>query len=366
MDRRELLQTAIASLTSLGCSLDLEATDEETGRRQALRRGVNLSGAEFGVGQDFCNENLGQFGRAYTYNSERTVAYFAENGITLFRVPFRWERMQPRLGRPLDPAELERLRQVVRWAARHHSAVILDVHNFARYRLRVGGKPTDVIIDQRLGDEVPVSRQHFADLWRRLSEVFGKEPAVAAYGLMNEPHDMGASDWKAISQAAVDAIRATDDRKLILIPGNSYSNSHHFARINGPRAWIRDRANQVAYEAHCYFDQDYSGTYRKSYDEELTRDPHLAERCVQRLRPFIDWCTANGMRGFLGEYGAPGKDPRWLEIVRQFLHTLDWAGMESCYWAAGEWWGDYPLSLQPRDDFRTPASQLKIVAPRKA
>ena len=67
---------------------------------------MSLAGAEVGVGPNFCNSNPGKFGKAYTYNSERCFAYFAEQGITLFRVPFRWERMQPRLGQPLDRAEL--------------------------------------------------------------------------------------------------------------------------------------------------------------------------------------------------------------------------------------------------------------------
>jgi endoglucanase len=75
--------------------------------RRAARRGVSLCGAEFGADKaDFSNEDLGVFGRDYTYNSERTAAYFCDNDLRLLRLPFRWERLQPRLGEALDETEL--------------------------------------------------------------------------------------------------------------------------------------------------------------------------------------------------------------------------------------------------------------------
>jgi endoglucanase len=181
---------------------------------------------------------------------------------------------------------------------------------------------------------------------------------------MNEPHDMGSSDWKLISQAAVDAIRQTGDRKRILVPGNSYSNSDRFAEINGPLAWITDPANQVAYEAHCYFDSDYSGTYAKSYDQEQADDSDLEYRGVRRVLQFVGWCAANGVPGFLGELGVPGDDPRWLRVLGHALRALDHAGVDCCWWAAGEWWGNYRLSLQPRDEFRKSAPQLEAFLKR--
>jgi endoglucanase len=326
---------------------------------------VSLAGAEFGVGASFCDEQPGQFGKDYTYNSERTVAYFAGLGITPLRVPFRWERVQPRPGEALDGAELGRLRAFVGWAKRHGATVILDVHNFGCYRLKRGGKVVEAVIDGKVGDEIPVTRDHFADLWRRLSAAFRDEPAVEAYALMNEPHDMDRSDWKAISRAAVAAVRAGGDAKLVIVPGESWSNSDRFVQVNGPTPWVEDPAGNVAYEAHCYFDSDYSGQYKRSYDEELAKDNHLDRRGVRRLVEFAGWCAVNGVRGFLGEFGVPGNDPRWLRVLGPFLDALDRVGVDSCYWAAGNWWPESDLlSIQPRDDDRTAAPQLEAIRRR--
>jgi endoglucanase len=361
MNRRRFLWLQAGVIALLEKLPFLSRTARATERR-AARRGVSLSGAEFGTDkEDFSNENPGVFDRDYTYNSERTVAYFCDHKIRLLRLPIRWERLQPRLGEDLDATELKHIKTAVDWARKHHGEVILDVHNYGRYCVRIEGKERACIIDEKVGGAVPVTRRHFADLWRRLSQEFRNESAMYAYGLMNEPHDMGSSDWKAISQAAVDAIRGEKDHKLILVAGDHWSNSHRFAEFNGARAWIKDSANQVAYEAHCYFDHDFSGRYQLSYDKELARDPKLENRSEDRLGPFVRWCQINRVRGFLGEYGIPASDERWQKMLARFLRALDDAGMDGCYWAAGEWWGDYPLSLQPRRDFQQDAPQLRSV-----
>lgn len=362
VSRRRFLQAAAATAgaglvtTSLtGCA------DVAGGATQPLQgplgHGVALAGAEFGHDRrEFSNLNPGTLGKDYTYNSQQTLSYFVNQGMKVFRVPFRWERLQPTLGGDLDRTELGQLWDVVRWASRHNAYVVLDLHNYGRYALSQGGPKVECIIDQSFGGKVPVSREHLADLWQRLATEFADQPAVAAYGLMNEPHDMGRSDWHGISQHVVEAIRQVDRHKMILVAGDGWSNAHRFELVNGRRAWISDPSNNTAYEAHCYFDHDHAGKYWMGYEQELARDPGLADRAKKRVDPFVNWCERNGVSGFLGEYGVPGSDPRWVAMLGSFMNVLQQANMSSCYWAAGEWWGNYPLSLQPRGS--RPAPQL--------
>ena len=330
--------------------------------------GINLAGAEFGEDvEGFSAANPGRFDEAYTWNSEATIAYFAGRGLHQFRVPFRWERLQPVPGGELNPVELGHLRQLVGWAAKHNSEVILDLHNYGRYVLDRDGAPFSVVIDQRIDGAVPVTRSHFADLWARLSAVFQDEPVVWAYGLMNEPHDMGGSSWKLISQAAVDAIRGRGDTKRILVAGDRWSSAAHWRAANGAVAWIDDPVDRTLYEAHLYIDSDGSGKYRASFDNEMSRDPGFMSRPIQRLEPFITWCRENRVQGFLGEFGVPVRDPRWAPLLETLLARLSAAGMGGTYWAAGEWWGTYPLSLQPTEDFQDAPELLDVllgVAPK--
>jgi endoglucanase len=317
-------------------------------------RGVNLAGAEFGEASI-----PGAIGSTHTYNSAKSFQYFAARSLGLIRLPIRWERLQPALRGPLDPTNLAALKQDVKWAQDAGCKLAIDPHNFGRYKIVENGKLVEYIIDAKDGK---VTTADFADFWARMSVEFKDEPAVYAYDLMNEPHDMGSASWKTISQAAVSAIRANGDNKLILVPGGaSYSAAHRWPNDNGATSWISDPANNFMYEAHQYFDSDNSGSYARTYDQELAGNPNLPVIGPTRIAPFVNWCRNNNVRCFLGEYGVPNNDPRWLTVLDNLLKALDDAGMDGAYWAAGEWWGNYILSVQPANNFTTDRAQTPIL-----
>jgi endoglucanase len=312
------------------------------------RRGVNINGADFG------ELNFpGVLGRDYTFNSLASYQYFASRGLTLFRVGVKWERLQPLPGGPLDAVYLAGLRQNLDFAGQAGGAAVVNVQNFCRYRLNG--------VEYAIDNSPTLTRQHLADLWVRLSAELGAHPALYAFGLMNEPHDLGPADWKGISQAVVTAMRANGDQSLIMVAGDQWSGASIWPDANGPRAWIDDPADNFAYEAHVYFDADRSGTYSMSYDEELRRNSALASIGVDRLRPFTDWLAANGVRGYLGEYGVPGNEARWLPVLESFLQALDAAALDGTCWSAGEWWGAYRLSVQPDATFTIDKPQMAVL-----
>jgi endoglucanase len=258
-------------------------------RPTSRRVGVSLAGAEFGVDSaDFSNQHPGGVDVDFVFTDPATIQHFSRLGVGLLRIPFRWERIQPALGRNLDQSHVDALRRICRSAKQNGSRVLLDVHNYARYRIYLDGTPRTCVIDESVDGQVPVSRDDFADLWRRLALEFRNEPGVGAYGLMNEPHHMGRSDWKQISQHAVDAIRLVDKQKQIVVAGDRWSSAEEFVAANGREAWIRDPSKQVVYEAHCYFDRDGSGEYNLTFREELGRDPKLLDRGAERVKPFLD------------------------------------------------------------------------------
>jgi endoglucanase len=319
--------------------------------------GVNLSGAEWG------DETLpGQPGRHYTFHSERSYRYWASKGLGLIRLAFRWERLQPELRGPLEPAHLALLRQSARWAQESGVKLIIQPHNFGRYRIFEGGRHNEYIIDDDpYWSTARVTRHDFADLWARLSQEFRGDAGIHGYDLMNEPHDMGRGDWRRISQCAVDAIRASGDARLILVPGDDWSSAAKWSAANGPSSWIADPANNFQYEAHCYFDREGSGAYKHTYDEEAAVIPDLPHHGQRRVAPFIEWCRANGVRGYLGEVGAPWDDARWLTVLDNTLETVTEAGMDATYWAAGEWWEGYRIGIQPLNNFTVDRPQVALL-----
>jgi hypothetical protein len=237
--------------------------------RGGTLRGVNVAGGEFGSPVDqptsaFSNAAPGVYDRAYHYDSAATFAWLAARGVRLVRLPVRWERLQPALGQALDQTEVQRVKDAVGRAGAAGLQVVLDLHNYGAYYQSDGRQG----VRRPLGSgAVPDSA--FADLWRRLSLHFKDDPAVVAYGLMNEPTGLSsATVWERASQAAVDAIRATGDRTYVRVAGNLWSGVTSFAQQH-PRAWIRDPLGYVRYEAHHYFDRDHSGHYVHTYAEEV-------------------------------------------------------------------------------------------------
>lgn len=307
-------------------------------------RGVNAAGPEFnsGILPGVAETN-------FTWNNNATFNYYANKGFNIIRVPVLWERIQPALYAALNTTYLNGLKSNITWAKSHNMQVIIDIHNYGRYRGNIIGT-------------AGCSSADFNDLWVRLSNEFKNETGVYSYDIMNEPHDMGTSDWKALSQAVVTAIRNNGDNKLIMVEGTYWANAQGWQSKNGTAtSWITDPANNFMYSAHCYFDFNQSGTYTKTYDQELASNPDLANVGVKRVMDFITWCNNNNVRGFIGEYGVPNNDSRWNVVLDNFLNTLDTYGFDATYWAGGTWWGSYPLSCQPTNNYTTDAPQMSVL-----
>lgn len=287
--------------------------------------GVNLSGAEFGkVGS--------AYGYSYIYPSAADIKYYTDRGVELFRLPVKWERLQPTANGELDIAELGRLKKFLAAADAAGVKVIVDVHNFGTYK------------GEKVGS-ADVPNAQFADFWKKLATEIGDIKSVYGYDLMNEPNKMGSADaWPQAAQAAVDAIRTVDMNTKIYVEGNNYAAAQGWAK-NNPTLDIQDPANLIVYQAHIYFDRWSSGTYGESYDQQGAT-PEMGAKAIQG---FVAWLAERGAEGMIGEFAVPDNDPRWLAVLDNFLTAVRDAGLEATYWGAGPWWGDYILALRNKD-----------------
>ena len=241
----------------------------------AYGRGITVNGGEFGSPimaktSKFSNENPGAYQTRYHYDWQHTFDYLARRGVGHVRIPFRWERLQPRLGAPLDEDEVRRLEAVIGRARQAGLPVILDMHNYGAYYLSNGTE----------GVRRPIGSPHvtsgdFADVWRRISVEFADVEGVIGYALMAEPYDMpskrrmsAAEVWEKASQKALEAIRSTGDKTMVSVAGYAWSALVRWHKVH-PTAWIEDPADNFLYEAHHYWDRDYSGDYARSYDSEV-------------------------------------------------------------------------------------------------
>jgi endoglucanase len=289
-------------------------------------RGVNLSCAEWG------SSFPGTFGTDYTYPDSHYVSgytspsYYASKKMTVFRLPFSWERIQPTLSQALSSTESTRLSTTVTDLLATGASVILDVHNYARYSGMIIGSSS-------------VTQAAFADLWSRLAMQYGSQPKII-FGLMNEPHDIDNATWVNAAQAAITAIRATGATNLILVSSNGWDNAATWSTYADALLTLTDSANNLAFEAHNYFNSAAS-------DSSTCISTTIG---VERLMGFTSWLQQHNVKGFLGEFSGNSTDANCQGAVSNTLQHvmtnasvyLGWA-----WWAGGPWWGNNWASIEP-------------------
>ncbi len=291
---------------------------------QALT-GINLAGGEFGGLKAV-------YGKGYLYPDVAQMRAFHDRGMNVFRVPLRWERIQPVLNAPLSTEELARLDRVVADATGMGASVILDIHNYARYARQPLGSAN-------------VPARALRDLWVRLALHYKANDAVI-FGLMNEPVKLSAGDWAAAAQDAVNGIRATGARNLVLVPGANWSGAHSWIKPIGKGAsngdvlaGFTDPIDNMAFDFHQYFDANSSGT---------TTGCVTPEQAEYRLSVATNWLRANGRRGMLTEFGvtqSPDCAAVLTAALRHMAANPQWLGWT--IWASSAWFGNYPYNLYP-------------------
>ena len=308
--------------------------DSGVGPAKTFLFGVNLAGAEFD------EENMpGTLDQHYTYPNAAELDYYKSKGLDLVRLPFRWERLQHEFGGELEPENLAAIKEFVAMVSERNMHVILDLHNYGRYR--VGN--TEIII----GENSDVSIANIRDFWTKLASEFKNRESVWGYGIMNEPHDMlEATPWLSISQEIIHGIRSVDTETTIIVGGDSWSSAERWKEESDGLKNLVDPSDKIIYEAHVYFDENAGGFYGASYDDEGAT-PNTG---VDRVSPFVDWLQVNNLRGYIGEYGVPDDDVRWLATLDNFLGHLRDNCINGTYWAGGPRWGTDKMAIDPTDD----------------
>ena len=288
--------------------------------------GANVAGGEFNGGKAGA-----KFAFDYIYPAANEVALLKRLGLKLMRVPFLWERVQPKALGPLDAAEMAHLDEVVNLARLSGLTVVLDVHNYGTYQ--------GVSLDQP-----GAAKGALPDLWKRLAQRYGGDSNVV-FGLMNEPKDIDVVAWAAIAKSTLAAIRSTAASNIVLIPGTHWDGAHSWTagspgRSNADALLPVARGDdKVVFEVHQYFDDNYSGTGEAC---------GAAAQVPSILARVGAWARVNRVKVMLGEFGV-SKRPECVKALDDALAVIEedrdvWYGWT--YWAAGAWWGDYPFNLQ--------------------
>lgn len=242
--------------------------------------GVAESGGEFGVWSATATPGTGlpgRFGVDYAFINQSAIDIFVDkNHANLFRIAFLLERMCPvatGLGSTFNETHFDYYKAAVDYVTVTKGAyAILDPHNYMRYN-DPSSQPFSGSVIGNTSDVTAATTAQFGQFWGQLASRF-KDNEKVIFGLMNEPHDMTSSLVLQNNQAAIDAIRASGAKNLIIMPGNSWTGGHAWDQGSDTSAAtmykFTDPLNNTAIDIHEYLDVDFSGGHTACVSDPAT------------------------------------------------------------------------------------------------
>lgn len=335
--------------------------------------GCNLSGGEFG------SNTPGVLFTDYFYPSTSHYDWCKSQGMTLVRIPFKWERVQYQdasgtgtLNNFLNSPDITAIDNSLNLAESRGMRYLLDMHNFAARQLTISGSTASYKIGST---QLPIST--YANTWKLLAEHFAGRNALWGYDIMNEPVGLpnGVADWQAMAQAAVTAIRQVDMVHPIILEGYFYAQASSWGTNGAPLINIVDPANNLIFSAHSYMDYDSSGTWNHggTVQSELVSSGRYASLTaayqvgVDRVTPFVQWCVSNHVRCLVGEFGSPMAidTANWDIAFNNFMNYIKTNGdglISTTQWGGGAWSTTYTLRMENRKDNSNPPPVADVVS----
>lgn len=329
ISRRTFVAGATAGCVSSLGLMGVPALASKSNATDKFRVGVNLAGAEFKM-----------IGGKWHWPNQTNASYYLKKGFNIFRVPFIWNRLQPKLDGPLDEVAVLGLDQLVRFITSTGAVIVLDAHNYGR---------RDGVEIGKLGS--PVSPAAFADFWRRVARRYRSNDLVW-YNLMNEPHDQDAMLNLQVQNAACAAIRRAGARSKVLFSGTGWSGARSWASSSNGKLMLdaKDAGNNFAFDVHQYLGRAHIG-------RELNKAPGIGQRIMSLV---YDWAREHKKHMFLGEFSI-SKDPLSMaevEAMMKYMFERPDVFVGATYFAGGGTWGRNPASSDPIDGVDKPHTEM--------
>jgi endoglucanase len=301
----------------------LDPAVARTAPQRKLRLGVNLAGAEFKA-----------IGGRWKWPQVTNLDYYLAKGFNVFRIPFRWSRLQPALGGRLDETALQGLDRLVRTATAAGAVVLLDCHDY--------GRRDDVVIGTPGQD---VTTAAFANFWGQLAGRYRGNPLVW-FNLMNEPHDQDAQLNLQAQNEACAAIRRAGARAKVLFSGTNWTGARSWVKSGNASVMLgaRDPANNYGFDVHQYLGKGHL---------KPEQVPGIGN---QILSAVYDWGRAHDKMIFLGEFGVDRNPLVAPEVAAMlsFMKARTDVFLGATYFAGGGTWGRNPNSADPIDGVDKP------------
>ena len=156
--------------------------------------------------------------------------FIAGRGFDHVRIPIRFSgHALAASPYTIDAAFFSRVDMVLDQAAAAHLAVVMDMHAY-----------------DDLASNVAAERDRFVALWTQIADHYRSRPDTVAFELLNEPNTQLDTTWNDVMLPAIQAIRATNPRRLLIVDSVFWADPTKLSMLTLP-----DDANIMA-SIHLY------------------------------------------------------------------------------------------------------------------
>lgn len=132
---------------------------------------------------------------------ETDFPFIARRGFDHVRIPIRFSgHAEASSPYTIDAAFFTRVDTVLDQATAANLAVVIDLHAY-----------------DELAADVAAHRDRFLGLWKQIAERYRDRPDTVAFELLNEPYGQLDASWNDLSNAAIQVVRATNPRRLLVV-----------------------------------------------------------------------------------------------------------------------------------------------------
>jgi len=156
--------------------------------------------------------------------------FIAQRGFDHVRIPIRFSgHASAESPYTIDAAFFSRVDTVLDQAAAANLAVVVDMHAY-----------------DDLAANVAAHRDRFVALWTQVAARYQSRPDTVAFELLNEPYSQLDTTWNDVMLPAIQAIRATNPRRLLIVDSVFWADPTRLSLLMLP-----DDANIMA-SIHLY------------------------------------------------------------------------------------------------------------------
>ena len=285
--------------------------------------------------------------------TKKMIDGLAASGIKTIRIPVSWSRHIIDKNYTIDPAWMDRVKEIVDWAIEDGMYVVLNIHhdNFeknAKMPLNGGFYPTDENYEE--------SAKFVCNTWAQIALAFNNGyDEHLVFEVLNEPRLCGTNEeWyynatspksikamanlNKLTQNILDVIRASGGnnmKRLVAVPSLQASPESALARTFKMPEDYDGSKDRLIVSVHMYTPYNFAmespgiTKYSDSVKKEFT----------SMFKKLNDHFIANGYAVYIGEYGATNKNNLEDRVAwfHDFIKESRVYGMPCFLWDNGVW-----------------------------